>query len=76
MPLTRAKLIKYLVAIVLGNALYFALSPHLPPAAQHHSWTIDLGTIVDFWMCLVVYGLLELGTFVRRDDSAHRGPKA
>jgi hypothetical protein len=75
MLLTRAKLIKYLVAIVLGNALYFALSPHLPPAAQHHSWTIDLGTIVDFWMCLVVYGLLELGATLRRDDTAHRGPQ-
>lgn len=75
MPLTRAKLIKYLVAIVLGNALYFALAPHLPPAAQHHSWTVDLGTIVDFWICLLVYGLLELGTFFRRDDTENHGPK-
>jgi len=75
MPLTRAKWIRYLVAILLGNALYFALSPHLPPAAQHHSATIDLGTLVDFWFCLLVYGLLELGASFRRDDAAHRGPK-
>ncbi|MGD0224526.1 MAG: hypothetical protein ABSF71_19525 [Terriglobia bacterium] len=75
MYLTRAKWIKFLVAILLGNALYFALSPHLPPAAQHRSWTVDLGTVVDFWMCLLVYGLLELGAFFGRDDSAHRGPK-
>ena len=75
MYLTRAKWIKFLVAILLGNALYFALSPHLPPAAQHRSWTVDLGTVVDFWMCLLVYGLLELGTFFSRDESAHRGPK-
>lgn len=75
MPFTRAKFIKYLVAILLGNALYFALSPHLPPAAQHHSSTIDLGTIVDFWFCLLVYGLIELGALFDRDDRGHRGPK-
>jgi hypothetical protein len=61
MPITRAKLLEYLVAILLGNGLYFALSPHLPPPAQHHAASVDLGTLVDFWFCLVVYGLLELG---------------
>ena len=75
MHLTRAKWIKFLVAILLGNALYFALSPHLPLAAQHRSWTVDLGTVVDFWFCLLIYGLLELGAFFRRDDTGHRGPK-
>jgi len=75
MPLTRAKLIKYLAAILLGNALYFALSPHLPPAAQHHSFTVDLGTVVDFWFCLLFYGLIELGAFLRREGPGHRGPR-
>lgn len=75
MHLTRAKWIKFLVAILLGNALYFALSPHLPPAAQHRSWTVDLGTVVDFWFCLLIYGLLELGTAFRRDGTRQRGPK-
>jgi len=75
MRLTRAKWMKFLVAILLGNALYFALSPHLPPAAQHRSGAVDLGTVVDFWFCLLVYGLMELGAFFRRDDAAHRGPK-
>ncbi|MGA3326662.1 MAG: hypothetical protein ABSF45_19510 [Terriglobia bacterium] len=75
MPLTRDKWIKFVVAIALGNALYFALSPHLPPAAQHRAWTVDLGTVVDFWLCLLVYGLLELGAFFRREDAGRRGPK-
>ncbi len=75
MLLTRAKWIKFLVAILLGNALYFVLSPHLPAAARHHSWTVDLGTVVDFWFCLLVYGLLELGAFFRHDDPGNRGPK-
>ena len=72
MPLTRAKWMKFLLAILLGNALYFALSPHLPLAAQHRSWTIDLGTVVDFWFCVAVYGLLELGAFLRRDKTQDR----
>ena len=76
MPLTRAKWIRYLVAILLGNAVYFALAPHLPPAAQHHSWAVDLGTLVDFWICLLVYGLIELGaSFFRHDDAGDQGPK-
>jgi len=60
------KLVKYLVAILLGNGLYFALNPYLPPAAQHHPFKLDLGTLVDFWLCLMVYGLIELGAFVHK----------
>ncbi len=58
--------IKYLVAIVLGQALYFAVSPHLPPAARHQPFRFDLGTVIDFWFCLFVYGLIELVVFLRR----------
>lgn len=61
-----AKLVKYLVAILLGNGLYFTLSPHLPEAARHHPYRLDLGTLVDFWFCLLVYGLLELGAFLHK----------
>jgi hypothetical protein len=75
MSLTRAKWIKFLIAVLLGNALYFALSPHLPPAAQHQAWAVDLGTVVDFWFCLLVYGLLELGAFFRRSDNGNNDPK-
>jgi len=58
--------IKYLVAIVLGQALYFALAPYLPPAARHQSFKFDLGTVIDFWFCLFVYGLIELAIFLRK----------
>jgi len=64
------KWFRSLVAILLGNALYFAVSPHLPPAAQHRSWEVDLGTVVDFWFCLVVYGVMELGAFLGKDRGA------
>jgi hypothetical protein len=34
--------------------------PHLPPAAQHRSYRLfpDLGLLIDFWICLVIYGLI------------------
>ena len=60
------KWVKYLVAIILGQALYFTVSPYLPPAARHQQFRPDIGTLVDFWFCLLVYGLLELGEFLRR----------
>ena len=63
--LTLTTEVKYLVAIVLGQALYFALAPHLPLAAQHQSFKFDLGTVIDFWFCLFVYGVIELVLFLR-----------
>jgi uncharacterized membrane protein YraQ (UPF0718 family) len=75
MRLTPATWIKYLVAILLGNALYFALSPHLPPVARHAERTLGMGTVVDFWFCLLVYGLLELGAFLHRDNTRTGRPK-
>ena len=71
----RTKLIKTFVAVVLGNLLYFILAPHLPPAAQHHSWNIDLGTMIDFWFCLAVYGVIELGISLRHGHTFHRGKR-
>jgi len=44
---------------MIGNAIYFLLvSPHMPEAARHHRFAIDIGLVIDFWVCLVVYGLL------------------
>ena len=48
-----------LLAIILGNLVYFALQPSLPPAARHHRFQLDWGTVVDFWFCLVAYGLIR-----------------
>jgi len=55
------RLLKQLVAIVIGNAIYFLLlMPHLPARAQHQPDRFDLGLLVDFWVCVVVYGAIEL----------------
>lgn len=48
-----------LLAIILGNIAYFLLMPSLPPIARHHRFQFDIGTVVDFWFCLVAYGLIR-----------------
>jgi hypothetical protein len=48
-----------LVAIVVGNVVYFLLLPSLPQAVRHRPFQIDLGMVVDFWFCLVAYGLIR-----------------
>ncbi len=49
------------MAVVAGNLLYFfVLMPHLPPGGRHRPDQLDLGLLVDFWICVVVYGLIEL----------------
>ena len=58
--------LRYLLAILLGNGLYFSLLPHLPPKARHQPFQLDIGLIVDFWLCLAVYGLMELGALGRK----------
>ena len=46
---------------MIGNLLYFfVLMPHVPPAGRHRPDRLDLGLLVDFWVCVVVYGLIEL----------------
>jgi hypothetical protein len=48
-----------LAAVILGNVAYFLLVPSFPPAARHHRFHVDLGTLIDFWFCLVAYGLIR-----------------
>lgn len=61
-----------LVAVLVGNALYLAVSPWLPAAARHESAGMDLGVVVDFWMCLVVLGLLRLWQGYKKGRGGHR----
>jgi hypothetical protein len=55
--------IEYLVAIVLGNLIYyFSLEPHLPDTLRHHLMKTDAGSVVDFVTCVAVYVLLRIGS--------------
>jgi hypothetical protein len=58
-PSVFVNLLQAFVAIVIGNIAYFLLLPSLPPIARHHRFHLDLGTVVDFWCCLVAYGLIR-----------------
>jgi hypothetical protein len=53
------RLWRYLIAIVGGNAIYFAIERYLPPRAQHQPFQLDWGLAVDFWICLVCYGIVR-----------------
>lgn len=56
-----------LVAVLVGNLIYFALlMPILPPVARHGISVrvprIDLGLVIDFGICVALY--LLLGRFM------------
>lgn len=55
----RLNFLQALLAIILGNVVYFALLPTLPLAARHQPFRVDLGMVLDFSMCLVFYGLIR-----------------
>ncbi|HEY6338539.1 MAG TPA: hypothetical protein VIW68_08605 [Candidatus Sulfotelmatobacter sp.] len=52
-------LLQALLAVVLGNVTYFLLAPSFPPVARHRPFHFDLGMALDFWFCLVAYGLIR-----------------
>jgi hypothetical protein len=58
-PSVLINFLQALLAIILGNLVYFALIPSLPLAARHRPLHLDLGLILDFWFCLVAYGLIR-----------------
>ncbi len=58
-PSVLVNFLETLVAIILGNVVYFVLAPSLPPVARHHRFHLDLGMVLDFWFCLVAYGLIR-----------------
>ncbi len=54
-------ILKSLVAVVVGNVIYFfLLMPLLPAAGRHQIFRADWGLVIDFWVCVAVYGILEL----------------
>jgi len=59
---TPRRWIEYTAAILVGNALYFlVLFPGLNPAFQHQPLRIDAGLLLDFLLCVAVYGVIRLG---------------
>jgi hypothetical protein len=48
-----------LVAVLLGNAIYFLLMPHLPRVARHALFREDWGLVVDFAICLMIFVVVK-----------------
>ncbi len=60
---TLRRFLKQFAAVLIGSLLYFfVLMPHLPVAARHTPYRLDWGLLIDLWICLVIYGLIEFAT--------------
>jgi hypothetical protein len=56
-----SRFLKALIAVVVGNAIYFLLlMPVLPPAGRHGIARLDLGLFIDFCVCVLVFGVIDL----------------
>ena len=64
-PLVSSNFVQSLLAVLLGNAVYYILMPSLPPAARHKLFQPDLGLLVDFWFCVVAFGLIRTAQWWR-----------
>jgi len=57
----------FLLAILIGNTLYFISSPLLPAAAQMGEGSSPgLPALVDLWFCIFVFGALNLPALLHR----------
>jgi len=54
-----ANFLQALAAVLGGNLVYYLLMPHLPVEARHLPRKYDLGMLVDFWICLVIFGAIK-----------------
>jgi hypothetical protein len=61
--------VQALIAVLAGNAIYFILIPYLPPGARHVPNHVDAGLAVDFWFCLVVFGIIKTVAGLRKRES-------
>ena len=49
---------EYLLAILIGNAIYFSvIEGRLPVSFHHQLFQLDLGLLIDFLVCAGIYGL-------------------
>ena len=49
-----------LIAVLVGNAIYYGIERYLPLRGQHQLYRIDWGLAVDFWICVICYFLVRL----------------
>ena len=50
---------KMLIAVLLGNLIYFALMPFMPDYLRHNLYAVDPGLVFDLMFCVAVYLLIR-----------------
>lgn len=65
-----ANFLHALVAVVAGNVVYLLVEKYLPVPARHVVFKFDLGMVVDFWFCLVAFGIVKTVENLRRKRRA------
>jgi hypothetical protein len=50
---------RMLLAILLGNLIYFLAEPILPDSLAHDLYKLDAGLLLDFAICAGIYLLLR-----------------
>ena len=61
--MTPRRWVEYLISVLVGNAIYFAvLLPGLPRPLQHQPFAVDLGLLLAFLCCVLVYVAIRLGS--------------
>ncbi|MFZ3210219.1 MAG: hypothetical protein WA188_01775 [Terriglobales bacterium] len=49
-----------LLAVLVGNLVYFAILPKLPASVQHVPFRLDLGLLLDGCLCTFAFVLVSL----------------
>lgn len=61
--MTPRRWVEYLISVLVGNAIYFAvLLPGLPRWLQHQPFALDAGLLLAFVCCVLVYAAIRLGS--------------
>jgi hypothetical protein len=56
--MTARRFLEFAISIAVGNAVYYLL---LFPEIRHRPFRVDLGLLVDFGCCVLVYVAIRLG---------------
>ena len=54
------KFTKIFVAVIGGNAIYYLFEDNLPDIFHHKLFTFDWGLLLDFWICVFLWVILDL----------------
>jgi len=63
---SRVPFLKTLVAVVGGNIIYLYIRKWLPESLRHEPFRLDWGIVADFWICVALWGLLDLAHHIVR----------